>query len=927
MDLIERLRPKWRHPDPEVRATAVRELDADDQRHLAEIARGDTDARVRRIAIKKVRDADLLEQLATSDAEPSLRDLAAERARDVLVAIASAATSRAEGEAALARLVDEHGLAAVATGAALEPLRLAALARISSERVLRDVVRGASDATLRRAALDRIEDAAVLRSLAVSDLPAEIALHALERIDDAETLRGIAEHPTASKHVRQRARTRLPADGGEVHTGRLKEGRARQLELCTTVQALRADADVMRAAERTWAARREWRDLTATVPPRDDVAEHFAAACDAILGDAASLERRRAEADHLQAAFAENVATRATLCEGVEELAGAAALRDLATARGAWNRLVPVAGEQADALARRFVLAGEACEARHRRWREHEAQCQDMDAMLTAADALADASPVPSVKEWKALEKRWTSLTADVATSEELAGQRRRFTRAGERLERRREDGARQQAEAQQENRARLDALCARLGELAHTESIKPATARRALQAAEAALADLGPLPAGERRGAWAERLTAAQAELLRRVRQEEETEQWRRWANVSAQEEIIQRTEALLETNDVAEGTRVLPHLQEEWEAVATATPEKSQALWERFKVVRNELRRRCDAYLDENVEKKRALCAQVTGVGESTDWNDTAELVRRLQSEWKAIGPVPARQTQALWHAFREPCDRFFARRKEHFERIDGERRENAKQKTALCEQAEALADSVEWDATAAAIKNLQGEWKRSGPPPRAEADALWQRFRAACDRFFDRHRRRHELAREELRQNAETICVAFEALAAAPGDDVGRQLDEAWGEWMRVDIATVPDAPALQVRVHAACEQLVSAHPESLRGTRLDPAATHERRAKLVARLEALSAATPGAQRAPSLQEMAMALRDRLATNTIAGGKGSEPVRRQNAAEDVTRIIASWARLGPVLGEEARALAERFERARAAVRGGAR
>src|SRR5262249_28531345 len=154
----------------------------------------------------------------------------------------------------------------------------------------------------------------------------------------------------------------------------------------------------------------------------------------------------------------------------------------------------------------------------------------------------------------------------------------------------------------------------------------------------DAALADLGPLPGTERRADWTERLSEARDALLRRTREAEETEDWRRWANVAAQEELIGRVEALLESNDLLEGTRQLGRLQDEWAKVATASPDKSQTLWERFRTARNELRRRCDAYMAENLDKKRALCAQVVGVDASTTWNDTAELIKRLQTEWKA-------------------------------------------------------------------------------------------------------------------------------------------------------------------------------------------------------------------------------------------------------------------------------------------------
>src|SRR5262249_29270446 len=207
------------------------------------------------------------------------------------------------------------------------------------------------------------------------------------------------------------------------------------------------------------------------------------------------------------------------------------------------------------------------------------------------------------------------------------------------------------------------------LAELAGAEACKPGAGRRELHAADAALGDLGPLPSTERRAAWIERLTEARDRLLRRGAPEEPPGEWGGRGEAGAQEEIIARLQALLDANDLAEGTRFLARVQEEWAQVASASADKSQALWERFRTARNELRRRCDAYLASNLEKKRALCAEAAPLGESTAWNETLQVIRRLQAKWKEIGPVPGKQAAALWRAFREPCDRFFARRKEHF------------------------------------------------------------------------------------------------------------------------------------------------------------------------------------------------------------------------------------------------------------------
>jgi hypothetical protein len=918
MDLIDRLRPRWRHPDPEIRAAAVRELDVEMHR-LGAIAREDPDPRVRRVAIRKLDDPGVLEHVAASDSDPALRDLAAERLHEVLVAVACSAGPPSECDSALARLADDASLATVAATAVHEPVRRAALSRATTDRALRDIVRRASDAAIRDGALARISDTAVLRAIAVGEGPADVALLAIDRIQDAATLRAIADNRAAARPVRQRARARLTAAGAPARD--FKATRARQLELCTMVHALRADTDVLRAFARVDELRREWQELASTVQPRDDVAGRFGAACEAIESDAASLLRRRAAVEGARTVLDEQLAARRVLCERVEELDGADALRGLAEARDAWGRLAAVTVGESAELGRRFAAAVQACEVRHQRWLAGHA----VEELVVEAEAFADADTLPPAKAWKALEQRWIASASGPDVTVVL---RDRFARASERLQARWREAEQRDEERRRKNVARLEALCARLDELTQSPSLKPGPARRALEEADAALLDLGPLPAAERRTAWSERLDEARSRVLRRLGELEETEQWRRWANTSAQEEIIARVEALLESNDLREGTRQLGRLQEEWEKVATATPDKSQALWERFRTARTELRRRCDAYLAENLEQKMALCEQAAALGDSTSWNETTEQIKRLQAEWKAIGPVPAQHAGTIWKRFREPCEHFFARRKEHFDRVDGERRENANRRASLCERAEALAESTSWEETATAIKQLQAEWKRIGPAPRAEADALWGRFRAACDRFFDRHRRRHELAREAAQARARAICEDLERLAGAlggadadPAESVARRLDEAWGEWLRLEPAGLEDAQALDDRLRAACERIAAANPECLRGTRLDPDATRKAREKLCQRLEELGAMLTPAPRAMSLQEMALALRERLATNTIAGSTGGQ-ANRQDAARELERISASWSRLGPPLGDDGHALAERFARARTGV-----
>ncbi len=259
----------------------------------------------------------------------------------------------------------------------------------------------------------------------------------------------------------------------------------------------------------------------------------------------------------------------------------------------------------------------------------------------------------------------------------------------------------------------------------------------------------------------------------------------------MSVQEELAQRAEKLRDEPNLDRAGAALRELEHSWRQAKEAPKDKGEALWTRFKAARDEVRAKVDAHLAKqaeeqaaNLRNKEALCEKAEALAESTDWIKTAEALRALQAEWKASGPVAHALSQRIWERFRKPCDRFFTRFQEHREERGREWEQNLHKKEALCEKAEALAASTLWEEAAAGIKQLQAEWRAIGPVKKSRADAVWQRFRAACDLFFDRYKNRDAHAREAARQAREGICAELEALAPAdaplaepPGDLVGR------------------------------------------------------------------------------------------------------------------------------------------------------
>src|SRR6185436_4705297 len=159
-----------------------------------------------------------------------------------------------------------------------------------------------------------------------------------------------------------------------------------------------------------------------------------------------------------------------------------------------------------------------------------------------------------------------------------------------------------------------------RLEQLAQRDTVAPAAAERATAAAAAADAHLRVLPAPERE-ALRQRLTLARQTLEQRLGALAETQEWQRWANAEVQQQLIQEAEALLASDDPRRMLQESGRLDQEWKRAAVAPPQQAQALWNRFRAARGELRRRTDTYLAENLAKKEALCAAVEALADSTD------------------------------------------------------------------------------------------------------------------------------------------------------------------------------------------------------------------------------------------------------------------------------------------------------------------
>ena len=949
MSFLDRFKPqpRWRHSDATIRAAAVAEI-PEDEASLAtirELAASDEDVRVRRAAAERLDSAADLLPLARSERDEELRRALIDR----LVAIASEpGASAADGALALQGIEDQRQLATVVKSSPHESVRAAALDRVQDTRALGSIARHAADASAALDAVARIADRGELLNVAIKTEHKDAGIAALERAVDGpdatielrDTLETVAAR-AKNKSVAKRARGMMQAlDEAEAAKRlALEAWQQRVAGLVARVETFNTQA--ADAAGELESLEAEWAALA--VEPAFELDPATAARFEAGSASArtAIAERQRVEAERRaeeerQAALR---ASRVAVIEGVGSISGDDALEQIERAVQDWSALESSADDPAAVgLQDDFDRAVAGARARHQNRLDRGIIHARLQELAGEAERLAGEDPLAreawnaAVAEWAALLPRAEDL--DAAVSE-------RFDRAVAAV--RLKDEERQAAveRTHRQHIQRLEQLIERAQKRSEAEDL---TLREADRLARDLKAAIDAPPEGEREvpQALLERLRAAAALVAPRVHDLREMDEWKRFANAAVQEELIAKAEALKvkygfdapdgpKEDDLDKAARELHDIQERWKSVAEAPRAQAQALWHRYRQAADPVQARLREFFSHrneerktNLEKKLALIARAEAIADSTDWIKTADELKKLQAEWQQVGPVPRQDTKATWKQFRDACDRFFTRRNADL----AERKEtwsaNLAKKEALCARAEELATSRDWDRAAAEIRRLQTDWKAIGPVRRNKSEAVWQRFRTACDTFFDRYKRRDEIELESKQADREQLVAELEALAPAEGVSTNgadpttllEQVRSLRNRWNQSTPVVRHGADPLSARFVGALERTLMTHPGAFRGTELDVEPNRQKMEKLVARVEGfLTEAAPAP--ANSSQALADMLREALASNTI-GGRAGEESKWRTMAEDVRQAQASWSRLGPVPGETGRALNERFHKA---------
>ena len=940
MGILEKLRPqpRWRHTDPAVRAAAVYELGPDDADALHVLAREDVEPRVRRAAVTRIDASGVLAEVARTDPDEDVR-LEAVRGLAGLAAEADDLARAIEAARELFGLGRTKELMLVARDSSNPAVRRGVVDLLDDQKALGAISRHARDSATRLRALERLADGEEVLNVALKAEHTDTAVAALERISEASALTDISQR-ARNKVAARRARARLrpavdatpSAAAAEVRMS--ADDRQRAHDLLHRVEGLVAVADPDDASRSLAAARMAWAELQADVEIDAALVRQFETASDAAREAVAERHQERAAEEERAQLLARAQADRTVICEAIEGLSGDGAADRIAELKVQWDSLPPMTSEYAAPLTRRFQDACRTFEDRARRRLLAEAAAARLETLATELEQLAGSQQAPEdvLARWRGLRRDADVLREHASANPQAA---ERLERVVAVLEEREQQQAAVRAKQEQDNLRRLQQLCRHVEALAAAGQVTLKAGMRAVRDIRAALEQRPPLPSKKDWQDIHTRLEGARAILAPKVQELREADEWQRWANLQVQEELCGQMEALKEEQDVEAAARRMRDLQARWKEVALAPPAKGEAMWRRFKTAQDEVFARAGAFFAaqaqeraDNLAKKQALCERATALADSSDWVATAVALQALQAEWKTIGPVTRGHEKAVWEAFRSACDRFFTRRQQDLKHRKEAWAANLARKEELCAKAEALAESNEWDAAAAQIRQLQVEWKMIGPVRKAKSEAVWQRFRTACDRFFDRFKHRDQAALVSKAEPRQGVIRELEELLPTDGTPAGPAPDglftviqQARERWQQA-----PELPRqlqqdLSVRYHEALGRLMGAWPAAFSGTDLDPDATRKRMEKIVSRVEDLVSA-PGRQPAAlsPAELLARQWRERLASNTIAGGRTveSEETRWRASEQEVRNAQAQWTRLGPVPAEIAGPLNERFQRA---------
>ena len=354
-----------------------------------------------------------------------------------------------------------------------------------------------------------------------------------------------------------------------------------------------------------------------------------------------------------------------------------------------------------------------------------------------------------------------------------------------------------------------------------------------------------------------------AQLQLIRELRSKlaEQLEKEKQ-ANLERKQQIIARIKELSASPDEADkGYDEVKKLQAEWKDIKLVPAENATELWKNYQLYVEQfydqlrLNHEMRAYdFKKNLELKTALCESAEKLADVEDPVSAFHQLQNLHQEFREVGPVAKELRESIWKRFKDASTVVNKRHQDHFEEQKLREEENLKKKTELCQKVETLAYEnaktyAQWEELTKTVIGWQAEWKNIGFTPRKVNNEIFDRFRVACDRFFQAKTAYFKDMRETFAANlAAKNALIEKAEALKDSTDWGattNKLVELQKEWKTIGPVAHKVSDSVWKRFNDACNAFFDRKNEANKGQREEEEANMKLKNEVIAGLEKLVA----------------------------------------------------------------------------------
>lgn len=330
---------------------------------------------------------------------------------------------------------------------------------------------------------------------------------------------------------------------------------------------------------------------------------------------------------------------------------------------------------------------------------------------------------------------------------------------------------------------------------------------------------------------------------------------------NLQKKKALLEQIKSLAATPEEAnKNYEQFRKLQEEWKTIKPIPAQSANEAWKNFQFVieqyydllkeNNALR---DYDFKKNLEAKTLLCETAEKLAEDPDIIHASHQLQQLHQEFREIGPVAKDLREDLWNRFKAASTAINKRHAQYFEQLKAKEEENLEKKTALCEEIENIETAnlqtyAEWEEITKKIIGMQQQWKEIGRAPKKTNTKIFERFRAACDNFFNKKSEHFKEQRKLLAENNGkklALCEQAEALKdSTEWASTTNKLVQLQNEWKQIGPVSRKNSNALWERFNGACNYFFEQKKKVLGDQRKEENANLAKKKAIVEKLEAVA-----------------------------------------------------------------------------------